>query len=218
LQGVTLQGYTIRMPAKNLIKTYFSDGFYHIYNRGIEKRTIFQDYQDYAVFLNCLKNYLSPKIESNLRQKLVDASITSKERENLWHLLRLQNFSNTITLLAYCLMPNHFHLLLKQHSFKSIAKFMSCLGTRYTMYFNKKYKRTGSLFESTYKAVLISDDSQFLELTKYIHRQAISLQGVTLQGDQPSSFEEYIGVRKNHLDSSGRNIGTFFRQISLHQL
>jgi putative transposase len=185
------------MPAKNLVKQYITDGYYHVYNRGVEKRTIFQDYQDYAVFINCLKNYLTPKVESNLRQRLVDISLSSQERNKLWHLLRLNNYSTTITLLAYCLMPNHYHFLLKQqHSERSIAKFMSSLGTRYTMYFNKKYQRTGSLFESTYKAVLVSSDSQFLELTKYIHRQAISMQGFTLQGDQPSSYEDYIGLRK----------------------
>jgi hypothetical protein len=64
------------------------------------------------------------------------------------------------------------------------------------LYFNKKYERTGPLFQGTYKAVLVDYDSQFLELTRYIHKQALSLQGVTLQGDQPSSYPEYIGKRK----------------------
>jgi putative transposase len=184
------------MPAKNLIKTYVPNGYYHVYNRGVEKRQIFQDDQDYAVFLNCLKNYLLPKTEKGLRQTLNDTSISSKEREFIWHQLRLCNYSDSIVLIAYCLMSNHYHLLIKQQAEKSIAKFMSSLGTRYTMYFNSKNKRTGPLFEGTYKAVLVESDSQFLELTRYIHKQALSLQGETLQGDQPSSYPEYLGERK----------------------
>jgi putative transposase len=184
------------MPAKNLVKPYVPDGCYHIYNRGVEKRLVFQDNEDYAVFLNCLKNYLSPKCDMELRHDLSVHSISSKDRERIWHLLRLKNYSETITLLAYCLMPNHFHLLVRQRAEKSIASFMSSLSTRYTLYFNRKYERTGLLFQGTYKAVLVDSDSQFLELTRYIHKQALSLQGYTLQGDQPSSYPEYIGERK----------------------
>jgi putative transposase len=184
------------MPAKNSVKAFVHEGYYHVYNRGVEKRLIFQDNEDYAVFLNCLKYYLSPKLENDLRSKLVNDTISKKERDNIWHQLRLSNYSDTITLIAYCLMPNHYHLLVKQHTEKAMSGFMSSLGTRYTMYFNKKYKRTGTLFEGIYKAVLVDSDPQLLELTKYIHKQAISLQGCTLQGQQPSSYDDYIGMKK----------------------
>jgi len=163
------------MPAKNSRKQYYENGYYHIYNRGVEKRKIFLDQQDYAVFLPYLKEYLLPKDERALSKRLMDSSITSIEKNKILKLLRLNNFSNEITLLAYCLMPNHFHFFVKQKSAGSIDKFMNSLGTRYTMYFNKKYDRVGSLYQGVYKAVSVNNESQFIYLSKYIHSQALAL-------------------------------------------
>ena len=73
---------------------------------------------------------------------------------------------------------------------------MNSLGTRYTMYFNRKHKRVGSLFQAVYKAVLVGTEEQFIYLSKYIHKQALALQGLTLQEEQPCSFAEYLGKRK----------------------
>ncbi len=187
------------MPAKNSIKIYTDDGYYHIYNRGVEKRLIFQDAQDYSVFLSYLKEYLTPKDELELRQKLSDPNTSYKEKDKILKLLRLNNFYGEITLLAYCLMPNHFHFFVKQKSALSIDKFMQSLCTRYTMYFNRKYKRVGTLFQAVYKAVLVETEEQFIYLSKYIHKQALALQGETLQGwkeKQPCSFAEYLELRK----------------------
>ena len=182
------------MPARNAIKQYIDDTYYHLYNRGVEKRRIFMDEQDYGVFLGYLKEYLTPKDEETLRDRLLDPNISYKERDKVLKSLRLNNFFDEITLIAYCLMPNHFHFFIKQKSAHSIDKFMSSLCTRYTMYFNKKYKRVGSLFQGVYKAVLISHENQFLHLSRYIHKQALALQGETLQ-TQPCSYQEYLGLR-----------------------
>lgn len=191
------------MPSKNSIKIYAEDSYYHIYNRGVEKRLIFQDTQDYGVFLSYLKEYLTPKNELELRQKLSDPNTSYKEKDKILKLLRMNNFYGEITLLAYCLMPNHFHFFIKQKSALSIDKFMQSLCTRYTMYFNRKYKRVGSLSQAVYKAVLVETEEQFIYLSKYIHKQALALQGAlqgeTLQGweeKQPCSFAEYLGFRK----------------------
>lgn len=159
------------MPARNSIKNYIANGYYHIYNRGVEKRLIFQDDQDYAVFLGYLKEYLLPKDEKNLRMKLSDPDISFRERAKILRILRMNNFTDEVTLIAYCLMPNHFHLFVKQKSLNTIDRFMQSLCTRYTMYFNKKYKRVGPLFQSVYKAVPLSNESQFLHLSRYIHKQ-----------------------------------------------
>ena len=182
------------MPAKNTIKQYKENGYYHIYNRGVEKRLTFQDSQDYSVFLSYLKEYLSPKNEQELREKLSNLETSYKEKDKIIKILRLNNFSGEITLIAYCLMSNHFHLFIKQANSQSINKFMQSFTTRYTAYFNRKYKRVGSLFQATYKAVLIAQEEQFVLLSKYIHKQALALQGLTLQG-QPSSYSEYLGLR-----------------------
>lgn len=189
------------MPARNRTKQYLENSYYHIYNRGVEKRLIFQDSQDYSVFLSYFKDYLNPKNGKELSEKLSDPDISYTEKDKIIKLLRLNNFYNEITLLAYCLMPNHFHLFIKQKSALSIDKFMQSLATRYTMYFNRKYKRVGFLYQDTYKAVLIENDEQFIYLSKYIHKQGIirqSPQGRTLQKwkEQPSSYPEYLGKRK----------------------
>lgn len=181
------------MSGKNSAKVYVENGYYHIYNRGVEKRLIFQDAQDYGIFLSYLKDYLSLKDEKELRDKLAERNISSGERDNIWRSLRMNNFSQQITLLAYCLMPNHFHLLIKQKNPESIDKFMNSLSTRYVMYFNRKYQRVGALYQDVYKAVLVNTDEQFLHLSRYIHKQ--SLQGDPSQGSQPSSYPEYIGAR-----------------------
>ncbi len=183
------------MPAKNSRKQYLENGYYHLYNRGVEKRKIFLNKQDHNVFLSYLKEYLLPKDEEALYKRLADPSISLMERDNIHKALRMNNFSDEITLIAYCLMPNHFHFFVKQKSAGSIDKFMNSLGTRYTMYFNKKYKRVGSLYQGVYKAVLVTGESQFIYLSKYIHKQALSLQGEALEA-QPSSFRDYVGERE----------------------
>lgn len=179
------------MPAKNSIKQYLENGYYHLYNRGVEKRLIFLDRQDYTVFLSYLKEYLLPKDEKALRQKLADPNITSRERDRLIKKLSLNNFAGEITLVAYCLMPNHFHFLVKQKSAQAIDAFMQSLSTRYTMYFNHKYERVGSLYQAVYKASSIDTDQYLLELSRYIHKQALEI------GDQPCSYLDYTGERQN---------------------
>ena len=185
------------MPARNSRKEYLENGFYHLYNRGVEKRIIFSDEQDYAVFLSYLKEYLLPKDEFELRKKLSDPTLSYKEKDKIIKLLSLNNFADEISLLAYCLMDNHFHFLIKQGSSNSIDSFMNSLGTRYTMYFNRKYERVGHLYQGQYKAVIVSSDEQLLHLSRYIHHQALFSQGNALRGwEQPSSFPEYLGQRK----------------------
>lgn len=181
------------MPARNRIKQYAENSYYHIYNRGVEKRSIFQDRQDYAVFLSYLKVYLSPKNEKELLERLSNLNISYKEKDDILKLLRLNNFYNEITLLAYCLMPNHFHFFIKQQSPSSIDRFMQSFGTRYSMYFNRRHKRIGFLYQDTYKAVLIENEMQFLYLSKYIHRQAL-----IHKPTQPSSSPEYMGKRNTN--------------------
>jgi putative transposase len=182
------------MPTKHSNKIYVEDGYYHIYNRGVEKRNIFLDTRDYAVFIDYLKEYLSPKDEKTLRRYVNDPERTSKERERINRSLSLKNYSSEIKLLAYCLMPNHFHLFLKQSTADAIDRFMSSLSTRYTTYFNRNHKRVGALYQGVYKAVLITNEAQYLHITRYIHKQALIKSGED-DLDFPSSYPEYLGVR-----------------------
>lgn len=187
------------MPSRNRIKQYLENGYYHIYNRGVEKRLIFLDEQDYAVFISYLRDYLIPKDEKALMNKLSDPNTFYKDKDKILKLLRLKNFSKQIALLAYCLMPNHFHLFVKQNDAKSIDQFMGSLAIRYSMYFNQKYKRVGKLCQDIYKAVLINTNEQFLYLSAYIHSQALASQGSTLQDYEiHSSYPEYLGKRRTN--------------------
>lgn len=183
------------MPARNSRKQYVENSYYHIYNRGVEKRLIFLDGQDRGVFLSYLKEYLLPKNEKELYKRLSEDSTSYKEKDKILKLLRLNNFAGEIMLVSYALMPNHFHFAIKQKKIGSIDKFMNSLGTRYTMYFNSKYKRVGSLYQGVYKAVLVKTDEQLLHLTRYIHKQALASQGEALQ-ERPSSYPEFLGLRK----------------------
>lgn len=191
------------MASKNSRKLYLEEGYYHIYNRGVEKRKIYLDLQDYGVFLSYLKEYLSPKNEEALSEKLSDPNIGYKEKDSILKLLRRNNFYGEIFLMAYCIMPNHFHLMIKQTSALSIDKFMNSLALRYAIYFNRKYKRIGKLFQDVYKAVFIESDEQLLHLSRYIHQNPLNKNKPIKQYttsdflSQPSSYPEYLGQRNS---------------------
>lgn len=157
------------MAAKNSVKTYIPDSFYHLYNRGVEKRDIFLDDQDYQVFCSYLKNYLLPKDEIGLHAVISSPSVPSFEKQKALKQLKLRNFFQTLELHAFALLPNHFHLLVRQLTETEIDPFMNAIGTRYSSYFNRRYKRIGPLFQGVYKAVLVKTDEQLLHLSRYIH-------------------------------------------------
>ena len=185
------------MPAKNSRKQYTADSFYHLYNRGVERRIIFVDEQDYAVFTSYLKTYLLPKDIKQLQSIIADTEKKWREKDKAIKQLRLNNFADCLKLIGYCLMPNHFHLLFKQQDATAIDRFMNSLCTRYTMYFNRKYKRVGHLFQSVYKAVLVESDEQLLHLSRYVHRNPLNLalQGLALQKMQNLRDFKYSSYR-----------------------
>ena len=179
------------MPAKNVLKTYVENSYYHIYNRGVEKRIIFIDEQDYGVFLGYLKEYLSPPEDP----KLLREEFTFKGESFKGIPRQPNNYSKDIDLLVYCLVPNHFHLLVKQNSSRSIENFMRSLLTRYSGYFNKRHDRIGSLFQGPYKAVLIDNDNYLLHFSKYIHLNPQEFTDDLLGAH--SSYSEYLRKRNS---------------------
>lgn len=181
------------MPSKNIIKTYLENGYYHIYNRGVEKRKIFLDEQDFKVFMSYLKIYLSPKEESVNEIKDNDSDVENKEKV-ISEIYTLNNFFGKIDLISFVLMPNHFHLGLRQKNKKEIESFMRSLITKYSKYFNKKYKRVGPLFQSRYKAILIQSTEYLLYLSRYIHRnpQELLVEGQYLESYPWSSYPSYL--------------------------
>lgn len=139
------------MPGRNVIKEYAPDQYYHVYSRGVAKQEIFIDEEDYIVFLHLLKRYLSSE------------KAVSKAR------VAYPSYQDWVELNAFCLMPNHIHLLLYQTDEKALPEFMKSLLTSYSMYFNRKYKRVGPVFQGRYRAARITADSYLDHISRYIH-------------------------------------------------
>ena len=182
------------MPAKHVIKPYVADAYYHVYNRGVNKTDIFIDEQDYGVFLSYLRTYLVPKDGQRLQNIILDPTSSLKDRKEAARLLRMNNYFGKIELVSYVLMPNHFHLLVKQQGERDIERLLQSLTTRYTAYVNRRHKRVGSLLQGTYKAVLVTTDEQLLHLTRYIHRNPLKLKRLNLLRTYPSSYQNYLGI------------------------
>lgn len=176
------------MPSKNIVKEYRSNSFYHIYNRGVAKQEIFLDDQDYRIFLNYLKVCLSPELKEDEIQDDFPSSQTLR--------LRRLNLSKYVELLAYCLMPNHFHLFVFQKSEFALRDLMRSIATGYVMYFNQKYDRVGPLFQGTYKASLIDQEDYLWHISRYIHLNPESL-GVEPGEYSYSSYKNYLGKRES---------------------
>jgi len=139
--------------------------YYHIYNRGNSKQKIFHDKEDYLRFISLL--YISNTSESF---NLYDLS-----RDSNFNIYEIERNNLLVNLGAYCLMPNHFHLLITEMTEGGISKFMQKLGTAYSMYYNTKYERTGGLFEGKFKAQHASTDNHLKYLFSYIHLNPIKL-------------------------------------------
>ena len=139
------------MPSRNVSKPQVPQSYYHVYARGSNKQKIFTDVTDYRYFLKLLQRYLGQE------------PTYSKTGEPY------PNFHQGINLLAYCLMGNHFHLLIYQIEVPHLEKFMRSLMTSYSRYFNLRHHRTGPLFESRYKAVRIESESHLEHISRYIH-------------------------------------------------
>lgn len=138
--------------------------FYHIYNRGTEKRNIFMSRSDRDRFLALL--YLANQNEP------ADLKL---QGSTLLEIVEERAGDPIVEIVAYCLMPNHFHLLIRELEDGGISKFMQKLTTGYTMYFNKKYERNGSLFQGRFKATHVADDRYLRYLISYIHLNPVKL-------------------------------------------
>ncbi len=139
------------MPSRNILKINLPQSYYHVYARGTNRQKLFLEANDYKYFLGLFERYLSKK-QATDRMGIVYPHLYGK-----------------VELLAYCLMQNHFHLLLYQVEASAMEKLMRSIMTSYSRYFNLKYKRTGSLFESRYKASRIDEDVYLQHISRYIH-------------------------------------------------
>lgn len=157
--------------------------FYHIYNRGSEKRNIFTQPRDYSRFQKTFYYYhlLGPK-----------PSFSKFTKSDL-NLFKPDPNKRIVEIVCYCLMPNHFHFLVRQLKENGISTFMSQLSNSYTKYFNTKYTRVGALLQGSFKAVLVETDEQLVHLSRYIHlNPMVSGLVKNLYVYKWSSYLEYI--------------------------
>ena len=147
---------------------FAKDNFYHLYNRGVEKRNIFLDDNDRWRFLQGLFLFNDIKSSTNILWQ-VERLFGRATFKTIKTFLKKQKREPLVRLMADCLMPNHYHLLVEEINDGGISRFMHKLGTGYTMYFNKKHRRVGSLFQGPYKVVAVADLGQLERLLAYIN-------------------------------------------------
>jgi len=148
-------------------KTPFVENeYYHIYSRGVEKRKIFlstRDYERFMALLYIMNQNDSFRMDNFLKGKKLQDIFKEKRSKVL------------VSIVGYCLMPNHFHLILNEHTEGGISKFMGKLLTAYSMYFNTKYERSGPLVTHPFRSEHIDDEAQFLYIFSYVHLNPLSI-------------------------------------------
>lgn len=194
------------MPAR--ITPLINEHFYHIFNRGVNKQPIFENVKDYKRFLTLIRysNYEN----CNLR---FSKFILLSNRERLEIERKLEKSTKLTDILTYCLMPNHFHLLLRQKVNNGISKFMAKLQNSYGKYLNIKNNRIGPLFQNRFKSVLVETDNQLLHLSRYIHlnpySSAIIKDFDALLNYQWSSLREYLLISNSEICIKKVILGSF---------
>lgn len=181
-------------------KTFRAGYFYHVYNRGNNKGLIFCCESDYRAFLIRLKIAIGQNVSKG---------IFDKQR------VRITSFGpKDFTILAYCLMPNHYHFLIRQNTDIGIDKLIHRVVTSYAKYYNTKHERVGNLFQDAFKAKIVDTDSYLTYVSAYIHNNPVEPLVYAY-----SSFFDYIGKRNGticdtsfllkNFNSSKENYRTF---------
>ncbi len=163
---------------------FINESFYHIFNRGVNKQPIFSEERDYHRFTETLFYYQfsgpKPRFSTHKRFKVKDFT----------------NNPKIIEIISYCLMPNHFHLLIKQLKNGAIVEFLGKLSNSYTKYYNTKHRRSGHLFQGEFKSVSVDTDEQLLHLSRYIHLNPYVSGLIKDLGSYPySSYLDYLADR-----------------------
>ncbi len=187
-------------------KTEFTNGeYYHIYNRGVDKREVFLGEKDYERFLLSMKEFNRIDAIGSIYEKyLLEKKGLSPHNGDL-----VPTISDALVqVVCYCLNPNHYHFILKQLQENGISKFMLKVGSGYTTYFNKKHSRSGSLFQGPFKSIHINSNEYLLLLSAYVNANH-EIHGF-LQKDWPySSLLDYTGKRDGKLCNREIILGQF---------
>jgi len=169
---------------------------YHIFNKSIAGYTIFNEESNFFRMLNVICFYRKQKPKSSFSQFIKLSEVKTTNSGFLSSSLRVSNSNEKeklVEIVAYCLMPTHFHLILRQLKENGIAVFISNVQNSYTRYFNLRHKRKGPLWEGRFQSVLVESDEQLLHLTRYIHLNPVTAYLVNKPEDwSVSSYQEYL--------------------------
>ncbi|MBN1870037.1 MAG: transposase [Candidatus Omnitrophica bacterium] len=171
------------MPRRDSLHT---DQIYHVFNRSIAGYVIFSNSHEYSHMVQTLRHYqssLTPgKFSDHIHANTLCLSNKARQQPSI----------KPVNLIAYCLMPTHFHLIVKQAADNGITRFMANVQNSYARYFNIKHTRKGPLWEGRFKNVLVKTDEQLLHLTRYIHLNPVTANLVSSPEDWVfSSYAEY---------------------------
>ena len=171
--------------------------YYHVFNRGMRKQVIFHDNNDWFRFLFLILYFQSPVTFTNigrLSKGLVQPSVLNISKEIINKIIE----GRYVELASFCLMQNHFHLILKEEKEGGTAQYMQRVLNGYTKYYNTKYQKSGHLFQGPYKAVHIKNNTQLLHVSAYIHRNPREFTAWTNKEHQYvySSYQDFINKNR----------------------
>jgi REP element-mobilizing transposase RayT len=181
---------------------FVQDEYYHVYNRGVDKRVIFSDAIDYKRFVLLLKILNTPEnvvVRDLFKTKTYNEIMSGKMEDAI------------VAIGAYCLMPNHFHILITPLVKNGVEKYMQKLQTAYTMYFNQRNERSGSLFQGTFKSQHLDTDKYLKYMYSYIHLNPAKLKDKSWKEKGPRDFRSLKEFVFNYKYSSiGEYVGDNF--------
>lgn len=183
-------------------KFQFQTGeYYHIYNRGVEGREIFSDQKDYLRFLRSMREFNNSEAAGGMYANYLKNKAIERQRgltSNLNFKLEVKPLP-LVEFIGYCLNQNHFHFIVSSSMENGVVKFMQKLGTAYTMFFNQKHSRSGSLFQGTYKAVHVNDYGYLLKLLVYVNCNH-EIHNLGKAENWPwASYLDSVGLRRGNL-------------------
>ena len=173
------------MPYRNTIRNFQKDGIYHIYNKRDKDKNLFLDEEDYKIFYYYLYIYAAP------------IDLITKTYPHVPKRFYAKNLSSEVEILSYCLMPDHFHLFIKQNTADGITKLIRQLMNAYTAYFNTKHNNHGSLTRGRFRSIMLISEDDVLEISRYIHLNP-RISGLTsnILNDKWSSISDYVNNKK----------------------
>jgi putative transposase len=190
-------------------KEFAPGEFYHVYNRGNGKMNIFRDEEDFNLFLFRLEENLFPiQNTGSAEERLLQRKKMQQKYPNRY--IRKELPANAFGVVSYCLMPNHFHMLIKQNSDVPVSKLLSKVCTSFSKYFNKKYNGVGSVFQDRFKAIHVDNDDYLLWLSAYIHQNpAVAGLVRNINDYKHSSYLDYISDRNHRVCDTSLILGMF---------